>query len=717
MALSYNFFYDYRRIKRGFPQPRNIDFFLKVGGRGALGVLRDVMIKTGIFMRLVMAIIFTLSFTAAFGKEPSELLSRSIFFAQPDVVSPKLSPDGKWLSYLALEKGRVNIWVAPVKNPRQARPLITDSRQSVYTYQWANNRLIYQTGKLIDFWVDNKDGKDYALHAIDLNGTDKILTKPLSRRHKFRVGANEIFLSPSSRTKGPHMVQIININTRAIRTSDWNENMAPVHADAGLTPRLVQRANSAGGIDILSKNSGAWQTLLSLDNAAQRSVKIFGFSAAGDVAYIAHAQDSDRNQLVALNLVTGTQKILAAEGRGEITDILTDRKSRKPVAVRYRYLQDRWTILDARWQQAFDDLAAGAPGNINILSQNKEGSLWLVEYSGGQNAGAYYLYNTETRRTRYLFSAFQGHKPQDFSPMSAHIITARDGLELIAYLTLPKGQKKPHPLVMWVHGGPVARGYGKFDEQAQWLTARGYAVLSVNFRGGRGFGKNFIKAGWGQWGKAMQDDLLDAANWAISKNIATKGEIALLGLSYGGYATLNALADGPGLFKCGIEIAGLSDLNLFAGDIAGYINNIKDATLKEQAQSRQDRDALQMGGDFRTAEGRAYLASISPVNRAASITQDLMIVHGLKDRGVRPEHSHRLRAALKKQGRTPVYVTYADAGHGLIKKDNIRSFAAVSELFLHRCLGGKTEPMTDAERAASTMNIVEGHALLNEGTK
>lgn len=679
-------------------------------------------------MRAILLIICCLpiSLSALWAETPSALISRAVFFADPSIVSPRISPDGRFISYLALDHDRVNLWVAPTDTPEDAKALIPDPQQSVYKYVWSadSKKLVYQTGKLIDFWLDNRDGHDYALHVVDVAGQNtKRLTEALSRRVKFSTAAccrEKIFLNPSSRGSDRD-IRILNIETGENEASTWNEGKAPVFSDEGLTPRFVQQSGATGGIEFHTKaQNGRWQTLLDLTSAERISFRFFGFSKAGNEAFIAHAAHSDRNQLYAVNPDTGAERLLAKEGEGEIDQIVRDPETGEPVAVRYSHLHKRWAVLVPAWEPFFKDLEAAHTGDIAILGHTADGTKWLIEYSGGDNPGSYYLYDKALRETRFLFHKFAGYSKHAFPPMHAVTLKARDGLELAAYLTLPKGSDsdndgvpdRPLPLVMWVHGGPISRGYGKFDEQAQWLAARSYAVLSMNFRGSAGFGKHFIEAGYSQWGKAMQTDLLDTANWAIEKGITEKGNIALLGLSYGGYATLNGLADGPNLFKCGIATAALSDLKLFMDGIYSFISKVTDPGIKAEFMARLDRDAMQMGGDIRTETGQTYLTSISPLHRAAEIVQPLMIVDGMQDAAVKPIHSQLITKALKRLGRTPAYITFSDAGHGLIKKANIRAFAAQAEVFLGACLGGEVEAASEAERNHKSMTINEGHALL-----
>jgi dipeptidyl aminopeptidase/acylaminoacyl peptidase len=287
-------------------------------------------------------------------------------------------------------------------------------------------------------------------------------------------------------------------------------------------------------------------------------------------------------------------------------------------------------------------------------------------------------------------------------PMFPEEIKSRDGLNLVSYLSLPrsvdpKGSGKPShpvPMVLFVHGGPWARDSFGSNRSHQWLANRGYAVLSVNYRGSTGFGKSFISKGDLQWGRKMHDDLLDAVDWAVKNGITTRDKVAIMGGSYGGYATLAGMAFTPTTFACGVDIVGPSNLFTLLQTIPPYWE-----AGKQQFYKRM--------GDPTTEEGRALLKERSPLNFADRISRPLLIGQGANDPRVNVRESDQIVAAMEAKHIPVTYVVFPDEGHGFARPVNNIAFNAVAENFLAPCLGGRAEPIGEALQA-STAQVKQG---------
>jgi dipeptidyl aminopeptidase/acylaminoacyl peptidase len=261
---------------------------------------------------------------------------------------------------------------------------------------------------------------------------------------------------------------------------------------------------------------------------------------------------------------------------------------------------------------------------------------------------------------------------------------------LVSYLTLPKnadanGDGKADiavPMVLLVHGGPTARDSYGYQGTVQWLANRGYAVLQVNYRGSTGFGKAFTNAGDGEWAGKMHDDLLDAMQWAVQEGVTTPEQVAIMGRSYGGYATLIGLSFTPDTFKCGVDIVGPSNLNTLLSTVPPYW-----ASFYEQIVRRM--------GDPRTEEGRKWLLERSPLTRADKISKPLLIGQGANDPRVKQAEADQIVDAMKARNIPVTYVLFPDEGHGFARPQNSKAFNAVAEGFLGRCLGGRVEPISE----------------------
>jgi dipeptidyl aminopeptidase/acylaminoacyl peptidase len=286
-------------------------------------------------------------------------------------------------------------------------------------------------------------------------------------------------------------------------------------------------------------------------------------------------------------------------------------------------------------------------------------------------------------------------------------IAARDGLALISYLTLPRGldpagsgrPAAPAPLVLLVHGGPWARDAFGYDPYVQWLADRGYAVLNVNFRGSTGLGKQFVNAGNREWGRRMDDDLLDAVAWAVDQRIADPARVAIFGTSYGGYAVLAGVTRNPELYACGVDVVGPSNLETLLATVPPYWASFRAQLVR----------AL---GDPDTEDGRALLRERSPLHLAGRIRRPLLIAQGANDPRVKQAESDQMAAAMKANGVPVTYLLYPDEGHGFVRPENQLAFVAVAENFLADCLGGQAAPVTAEELQATSMQVLEGAALM-----
>ncbi|HLO40120.1 MAG TPA: alpha/beta fold hydrolase, partial [Phycisphaerales bacterium] len=275
-------------------------------------------------------------------------------------------------------------------------------------------------------------------------------------------------------------------------------------------------------------------------------------------------------------------------------------------------------------------------------------------------------------------------------------------MTLVSYLTLPYGSdkdgdarpEKPVPMVLFVHGGPWARDSWGYNPYAQWLSNRGYAVLQVNFRGSTGFGKKFVNAGDGQWAGTMHNDLLDAVKWSVDEKIAIKSKVAIMGGSYGGYATLAGLTFTPDEFACGVDIVGPSN-------IVTLINSVPPhwAPMLEMLKKRV--------GDHTTEEGRKLLEAKSPLNKVDAIKKPLLIGQGANDPRVKQAESDQIVSAMEQRQIPVTYVLFPDEGHGFARPENNQAFNAITEAFLSRNLGGRFEPAGDALEK-STAQIKSG---------
>jgi dipeptidyl aminopeptidase/acylaminoacyl peptidase len=402
---------------------------------------------------------------------------------------------------------------------------------------------------------------------------------------------------------------------------------------------------------------------------------------------------------------TGESTAIAAHDKADVSGVMINPITREIEAVSFNYLKDEWEYLDSDIGAEFAAIREKAgEGEIILASRSLDDQKWTVALAVDDGPVRYYLYDRKTDTPTFLFTNRPSLEGLPLSSMHPVVIPARDGLEMVSYLTLPSWLDANEdmvpdsgaiPMVLFVHGGPWARDEWGFNPYHQWLANRGYAVLSVNYRGSTGFGKDFLNAANLQWGKKMHDDLLDAVDWAVENGIAKKDKVAIMGGSYGGYATLAGLTFTPDVFAAGVDIVGPSNLKTLLDTIPPYWG-----PMRQMFYTRM--------GDPNTPEGLALLEAASPLNHADKIRKPLLIGQGANDPRVKQSESDQIVDAMKKHNIPVTYVLFPDEGHGFARPENSQAFNAVAENFLAMHIGGRSQPITADDFDGSSIQVPEG---------
>ena len=414
------------------------------------------------------------------------------------------------------------------------------------------------------------------------------------------------------------------------------------------------------------------------------------FDATGRFLYLRDSRGRDTAALVALDTETGAMETLASDAKADASQTISHPVTRRPQAVAFEYQRLTWTVLDESVATDFERLADGDRGEFRSISRSLDDRTWIVAYDRADGPEAYYLYDRESGNLEYLFCNRPELEKTVLAPMHTAVVRSRDQLDIVAYYSLPVGSTgdgtdrptEPLPAVLYVHGGPWSRDSWGYDPVHQLMTNRGYATISVNYRGSMGFGKSFVNAANGEWAGRMHDDLIDVVEWAVEQGIADRDRIAIMGGSYGGYATLVGLTFTPDVFACGVDLVGPSNLNTLLDSVPPYWKPML-GMLRTRV------------GDNSTPEGRRFLAERSPLSRADRIVRPLLIGQGANDPRVKQAESDQIVAAMTERGIPVTYLLYPDEGHGFARPENNLSFMAVAEAFLARCLGGRHEPIGD----------------------
>jgi dipeptidyl aminopeptidase/acylaminoacyl peptidase len=624
------------------------------------------------------------------------LIPRKAFFGNPDKIQPRLSPDGAHLAFLAPADGVLNVWVGPADDPDAARPVTHDTKRGIQTYGWAytNRHILY---------VQDRDGdENWRIYSVELSNDRVQELTPVAgvQAQIYKIShklPSEILIGLNNRDARLHDVYRLNIETgeRTLIVEN-TENFVGFLSDDMYNVRFAMRSTADGGMEMLQAVNGRWELFTKISQEDSLTTEPVGFDKSGKILYMFDSRGRDTAALVALDLESGSQRVLFETSKADVSDVLIHPTERTVQAVAFTYERKHWHVLDAALADDFEYLQTVADGDIEIVSRTLDDRRWVVAYEVDNGPLRYYLYDRSQKRARFLFTNRRALEGVPLAKTHPVFIPARDGLTLVSYVTLPvwtdpDGDGRPSqplPMVLLVHGGPWWRDRWGYEPLRQWLANRGYAVLNVNFRGSTGFGKKFTNAGDREWGGKMHDDLVDAVRWAIAEQIADPKRIAIMGGSYGGYATLVGLTFTPELFACGVDIVGPSNLVTFINSIPPYW-----APMIELLTTRV--------GDHRTEEGRQFLLSRSPLTYVERICRPLLIGQGANDPRVKQSESDQIVQTMQAKKIPVTYVLFPDEGHGFVRPENRLAFFAVAELFLAQHLGGRFEPIGHDLRGSS----------------
>ena len=633
-----------------------------------------------------------------------KLISRQVLFGNPDKASLKISPNHQMISFLAPVNDVLNVWVAPIDKPNEAVAITKDTLRGIRTYFWSynNEQVIYlqdvggdENWQVHAVNVDTKEDKNLTPFE-EITGPDgKPVTlpngKPLRPRAQIQEVSykypNEILIGLNTRNPQFFDIYRLNIIDGTLQMIQQNDRFLGFQTDDDYNIRYAMQSTPDGGNELfVPDGKGGWKTFDKIPMEDALTTWPIGFDKTGKILYMIDSRGRNTAALTSVNLETGNKEVIFEDPRADLSDVMIQPTEKTIEAVATDYLRTEWTVLDNSIKPDFDYLKTVADGDLNVTSRSLDDNVWTVAYTKDDGPVYYYIYDRPDKKAEFLFTNRKELEKVQLSKMYPLEIKSRDGLTLVSYLTLPHNSDKngrpdsPLPMVLFVHGGPWARDSWGYNPYHQWLADRGYAVLSVNYRGSTGFGKEFLNAGNHEWAGKMHDDLIDAVNWAVDQKIADKNKVAIMGGSYGGYATLVGLTFTPNFFACGVDIVGPSNLVTLLQTIPPYWT-----PMINMFTSRV--------GDFRTEDGIKFLLSRSPITYVDSIRKPLLIGQGANDPRVNQAEADQIVKAMQEKNIPVTYLLYPDEGHGFARPENRMSFNAVAEIFLSQFLGGRSEPI------------------------
>lgn len=622
------------------------------------------------------------------------------FFSHPQFSGALLSPDGANVALMLRGPDGNTVLATKPTAGGAARQIASIRGMDIGDVHWVNNRRLVYSAVRIDDGDERKVAVGPGLHAIDIDGS-----KPVNLvAHDWSGGArgkalppNTKFLSAVHDDKSSDVYVVryevfkedfegytlfrLNTETSNMVRVDAPANSFGVLIDAGGVPRIAStRGEGRVTIHYNDPKTAKWRQLATFDAVGPdgfspalvtRSGQLYvlaynGRDTRGMYRYDVDANKMDPEPVVGLKNYDFNGALVLAPDRETV------------LGLRYETSEPITTWVDDEMKQLQNKVDALLPATINRIepAHAAAADAVLVASFSDTEPGYWHLYHRSTGKLTRLGTALPGINPLDMSAKSMVRYKAADGLEIPAYLTLPKGASgKNLPMVVLVHGGPWARGgHIAWNREVQFLASRGYAVLQPEFRGSTGFGRKHFEASWKQWGQAMQEDVADGARWAIKQGVADPKRICIAGASYGGYATLMGLVKHPDLFRCGVDWVGVTDINLLYN--LRFTNTSQDAKMYGLPRliGDQEKDA-------------AMLKANSPLENAARVTQPLLMAYGVKDRTVPIEHGKKFYAAVKKTNPRAEWIEYPEEGHGwYYERDQIDFWTRV-EKFLGENIG------------------------------
>jgi len=657
--------------------------------------------KKPLFATLTLVTIFS---PIVFHAQQPPIIDRKLFFGEIEIAGAQISPDGQYLSFLKPYKGTRNIWVKKASEPfSAARPMSAEATRPIRIYFWSRD------SKYILYSQDAGGDENFNVYAIDptLAADPKIGVPPTRALTNLKGVRTEIFAAPKAKPD----ILYIGLNDRDPRWHDLyelristgektllrknTERIAGWDFDHDGNLRLAERTSPAGDNEILRVDPDGFKLIYTC--TVLEECGVVNFDAANKQVYLVSNKGSlDLSELELMDPATGATTTVESDPEKRV-----DFGSMQMSDVDYhiffiRYEDDRYRVYfqDKAFEQEYRWLQSKLSGKeIGFGARSKDENIWIVSAYSDTEPGETYIWDRKAKTLTLQYRIREELPRASLSPRNPYHFKSSDGLEISAYLTLPKGlPTKNLPLVVFPHGGPWARDSYGYDTFAQFLSNRGYAVLQPNFRGSTGYGKKFLNAGNGEWGRKMQDDLTWGVKALVADSTVEAKRAGIAGGSYGGYATLAGVAFTPDLYAAAVAIVAPSNLITLLDAIPPYWE-----AGRKQMYARM--------ADPTTPEGKALLVAESPLTQAKAIVTPLMVVQGKNDPRVNIRESNQIVAAVRDNGKPIEYLVAPDEGHGFARPINNLAMVTAMEGFLVKYLGGRAQTDIPADVEAKLKEI------------
>jgi dipeptidyl aminopeptidase/acylaminoacyl peptidase len=651
-----------------------------------------------------LSALLTFISVAAVAEQPP-IIDRAAFFGEVQIAGAQISPDGQYLSFLKPYKGTRNIWVKKATEPfSAARPMSHEATRPVRQYFWSRD------SKYLLYAQDAGGDENFNVYAIDpTQAADPATGTPATRAlTNYKGVRTEIFAVPKAKPDTLY----IGLNDRDVRWHDLyelsissgekklvkqnTEQIAGWDFDNGGNLRIAERTNKAGDTEILRVEPDGFKLIYSC--SVLESCGVQGFDAQNKQVYlITNKGDVDLTEIETLDPASGSTKKYESdpENRVDSEGLLQSDVDYRVLFTRYEDDRTRLYFKDKGFEAEYKWLQSKLAGKeINFGARSKDENIWIVNAVSDTEPGETYVWNRKGKKLDLQYRIREELPRGSLSERKPYQYKSSDGLEIHAYLKLPKGlPAKGLPLVVFPHGGPWGRDSWGYDTFAQFLSNRGYAVLQPNFRASTGYGKKFLNAGNGEWGRKMQDDLTWGVKALVADGTVDTKRVGIFGGSYGGYATLAGVAFTPDVYAAAVAYVAPSNLITLLDAIPPYWE-----AGRKQMYTRM--------ADPTTPEGKALLTAESPLTKAKDIITPLMVVQGKNDPRVNIRESNQIVAAVRDNGKPVEYLVAPDEGHGFARPINNLAMVTAIEQFFPKYLGGRDQKDIPADVEAKLKELI-----------
>jgi len=634
-----------------------------------------------------------------------QIIPKALFFDNPNITNAKISPDGQWISFLKPNHGIMNLWVKPLDAPFEAAIPLTESERPLHSYFWTRD------SAYLLFTKDVNGDENFNVYGVRPTTTlQDISVQALTNRPKvlaqiYHVSSkdpNILFLGLNERDAAWHDLYRLDIQQgnldliqeNHLRIVDW-------HFDWEDELRMVSLVTDAGNTEIHVVEAG-FSLKKSFEVGLNETIQLLEWTPDNAKPYV--LTNTGKANLIGLYQYDLEHKRLDLvfedpDKKVDLAHVSFDPTTKSlSTAV---WISDRLHrhVFHEEMKNIIAHLQSLHPdADLHLQGHTLDLSKWVVSYSRPELVSDVYLYHRDTKNLEKLYCPRPDLQAVShlLNPMKPIRYPSSDGLEIPGYISFPKDGPSPNtPLVVLVHGGPKGpRDYWGYHPEVQFLTNRGYAVLQPNFRASGGFGKSFLNAGDKEWGRKMQDDITEGVRYASAQGWVDAARVAIMGGSYGGYATLAGLCFTPDIYRCGIDIVGPSNLFTLLESIPEYWEAGR-------------KWLYEMVGDPDTDEGKQLLHERSPLFHVDQIDAPLLIIQGAHDPRVKKAESDQIVDALRAKGKPVTYLLANDEGHGFAKPINKLAMYTAVEDFLAEHLAGHREDQIPTEILAHLDMLVQ----------